>query len=500
MIFKFTKAEKNALAKIEARRETLGKEFSDRVATADTDMPVRMDASFDREMRKISKEISDFLYKCEKKRFDKISQGGTDKILNSAIEQAPKILEYIYKDMASPAGARGIDYLYTEDVAGGIPSDTGAAFRYPNDPELFPKKYFELTEDGGFLIPYDTAIFYIRAGISLHLEALEKYPDAMRALEKEYKRIAAHNKHTINGAYVSLRDPEKIYKPVDKVSSFAWSLIAGEDENGQMTFTSIRTGETIEKNEEGNYLTSIRTSPQRAQNDAFVLLSTNFDRLPEDITKKLTPFDKRVFESYISLLLCGNETFSARAVCRIMGRDTNPNENFIKQVNLSLTKMRGIDIHISNTGEISSGKMKYAKFVYDGSFLPFERITGYIDGKPRDAMIHPLKNPPLLDFAQGRKQITTHSPELFKTPISMTEDNLRLEDYFIEQISHMKNQTDFPRKMRLDTIYKNCGISTKKQRQRAPEKIKKILDHYKKCDFIKTYVLNMGDGFLSIRL
>ena len=56
----------------------------------------------------------------------------------------------------------------------------------------------------------------------------------------------------------------------------------------------------------------------------------------------------------------------------------------------------------------------------------------------------------------------------------------------LERISHMK-KSSVRKRMLLATIYENANIKTIKQKQRAPEKIKKLLEHYKENGFIKGY-------------
>ncbi len=43
------------------------------------------------------------------------------------------------------------------------------------------------------------------------------------------------------------------------------------------------------------------------------------------------------------------------------------------------------------------------------------------------------------------------------------------------------------RKILFDTIYREAGITTKKQKQRAPETIKKYLQHFVSCGYISAF-------------
>ena len=94
-----------------------------------------------------------------------------------------------------------------------------------------------------------------------------------------------------------------------------------------------------------------------------------------------------------------------------------------------------------------------------------------------------------MSFAKARRQITTIKPALLQSPISKTSENIQIEDYLINRISKMKNGTG-EKKILLATLYENVGITTTKQKQRAPEKIRKVLDFYKANDFIKGYTMD----------
>lgn len=202
--------------------------------------------------------------------------------------------------------------------------------------------------------------------------------------------------------------------------------------------------------------------------------------------KQLTPFDKRCCIAVAALFNAGNEIISATQVCRMMGNTGNPSKTALQKVNDSLTKMRAAHISIDNPK-------------YEGALLPFERISAYINGKLTKSAIHILQEPPVISFARQRNQITTVSRQLLASPVSKTDANLRIDDYLLERIGHMKSgKGKTPRKMLFTTIYKQCAITTATQKHRAPEKIRRYLDHYKKCGWIKGYAED-ADG-ITIRL
>ncbi len=76
---------------------------------------------------------------------------------------------------------------------------------------------------------------------------------------------------------------------------------------------------------------------------------------------------------------------------------------------------------------------------------------------------------------------------------------MQIDDYLLVRIGHMKSgKGKAPRKMLFSTIYDRCNIKTKKQKQRAPQKIRVYLDHYKKCGWIKGYT--EGKDGITIQL
>ena len=53
----------------------------------------------------------------------------------------------------------------------------------------------------------------------------------------------------------------------------------------------------------------------------------------------------------------------------------------------------------------------------------------------------------------------------------------------------MKNSKYITRTILLDTIHQKCNVKTSKQKQRLPEKIERILKHYKNIGWIKDFKL-----------
>lgn len=263
---------------------------------------------------------------------------------------------------------------------------------------------------------------------------------------------------------------ERLDFPVDKVNSKIWDIL-GEDTKGQIRFISAESALDKRKGKQIN-----------------ILYAIDFENIDKavSITRRLTPYDELVYIAISALFSVGNDYITTAQIYNAMGFEGRPSKYDIDKINKAITKMSGARIHIDNLEEIQA-KYKYPVVKYDGSLLPMERASIVINGQLAEAAIHIFREPPLISFARGRKQITTIERKLLASPISKTDQNIRLQTYLIERISRIKNDKKTSNKILFETLYKETGISTTKQRQRTPEKIKQLLDHYKECDFIKGY-------------
>ena len=253
----------------------------------------------------------------------------------------------------------------------------------------------------------------------------------------------------------TVKRADSVDYPLDKINSEIWNLFK-EDTQGQLSLVVIGNASLP--------LDVTSTKDKRKHKDPVtVIYSVNFDELDGNgikITKRLTPFDKRVYYAVSAL-------FNA------------------------VSKMTGARISVDNTQEADS--YKYPRFVYEGSLLPMERGAVIVNGQLADAAIHIFREPPLITFARKRMQITTVELKLLQSPVSKTDANLQIDDYLIERIAKAKNGKGKSCRILYKTLYERTSITTKKQRARAQEKIKRYLDHYKQCGFITGYSMK-ADG------
>ena len=245
--------------------------------------------------------------------------------------------------------------------------------------------------------------------------------------------------------YIKGGTPEKIDYPTDRINNGVWTkLDNAEKDSGE----KIRFGINNTKKTDG----------------AFILYGINFDELEK--------------QSYGNIM-------SAGQIYAAMGNDGKPAASHIQKIQNSLTKMGAARIYMKSSEEVGED-MEAMNIVYKGPLLPFEQISVYINGGLSDSAIHVFREPPLMSFAKERHQVTTISRRLLSGPLNQSESNLTLEDYLIGRIATMKRNS-IKRKLLYTEIYESCGIETKKQRERALDKITRLLTYYRTCGWIRGY-------------
>lgn len=262
------------------------------------------------------------------------------------------------------------------------------------------------------------------------------------------------------------KEVKELDYPVGKVNRDFWKLFEQAKKDGQIAIA-------VEK---------------KGQKPLDVLYSVKFDDLPDvSITKTLTAFDKRVYIAAGAIYNNGNEVMTLSQIHAAMGNTGRPSSAQAKKINDAITKMNSAHIFIDNINEHKALKNR-AKNYYDGSLLPMERVTQYMNNVLTEGAIHLFRQPPLIQIAAERKQITTIPRILLESPISKTEANLRIDDYLIDRISQMKNRSyKSSNKILYSTLFEECEIKTVKQKERSYDKIRTYLTHYKEIGFIKDF-------------
>ena len=291
-----------------------------------------------------------------------------------------------------------------------------------------------------------------------------------------YKVLQAARAARGDAAYININRADIVEYPLDKPNSYIWNLLE-KDTGGQIALT-------------------FNMLPKKPSLQATAIYSINFDDLGSDlkITKRLTPFDKRVYIAASALFNAGNDVITLSQIYYAMGYTGKPSAYNLKKINDACSKMTGAKILFDNKPE-AEALDGYPHFKYDGPLLPFERITAIANGQITEGAIKLFREPPLMSFAKQRQQVTTIDVKLLQSPVDKTDANLSIDDYLIERISKAKKSKGDSEKILFKTLYERANITTKKQKQRAPKKIEKYLEYYQQQNFIKKYTMKT-DGII----
>ena len=304
-----------------------------------------------------------------------------------------------------------------------------------------------------------------------YIEMYPKRKKELKAFKESLKKThSTDDKASLKLPAMKSTAVDKLGFPIDKINAIStgiWGAISTE-ESGQLAFAFDTTNKKKKNGKE-----------------ATVLCAINWDIQDISITKQLTEWDKRVYIAVGSLFNGGNEAMTINQIYTLMGNTGDPNARQIKRINESLTKMAAARLYIDNVKERDAG-YKYPLFKYDAPLLPFERLEVTHRGKTATA-VKLLREPPLISFARDRKQCTTIELKTLQSPVSKTDNNLRIDDYLLERIAHMKKNPALSRKILFKSICEACRITDKKQRQRAPETINRYLEHYQATGYITGY-------------
>lgn len=296
--------------------------------------------------------------------------------------------------------------------------------------------------------------------------------------EEFYIIQAAYNIYKSKGT--KAKRPDSFLVPVDKVNSISsgiWTQFE-EDLNGQY-----------------QYGFNVANTNSKTSKPVNIIATINFDALNDipgniKLSRKLTPFDRRVYNAAAALYNAGNEYISITQIYKTIGNTGRPSQNQIDKISNSIKKMRLAQIEINNSEE-QEAKYNYPKYEYEGQLLPHEIMKERINGKLTEEAIHLLREPPLMQFARARHQVEEINRKVLESPISKTDANILLEEYLIERICRIKSTRNNEPTVLISTILNACGINSRLEKSRTIEKIIKLMDHYKTTNFINDYRITL---------
>lgn len=229
----------------------------------------------------------------------------------------------------------------------------------------------------------------------------------------------------------------------------------------------------------------------------------------------LTKFDELVFDVCLSAQFQGNEFTTPSIIHRAMGgsksKTTSLDKERILQSVRKLSKTF-VDFDISELCK-KFGYNEGRGYQYSGPLLPCEYITATVNGWTDSAVIHFLKNSPLLDVAKIKKQIRACDISLLDVPSTRNSELvLSLKGELLRRIiqiigSHETHKKHFQggrfrtvrklqKKILLETLFEQCGLSDadNAKKRDARNTIAKILNHFQNHGLISEWQFEKKDG------
>lgn len=310
----------------------------------------------------------------------------------------------------------------------------------------------------------------IRKKAGKHYKAPEGF-DKVRIFEEEEKKNALPK--------VDTKKLDNIIFPLDKVNSTLWyGFPVG-------TVKGLKAESTRDSND------------GKQANILLLLDFTALNGVNINISRELTVYDKWVWNACANLKEQGHDVITAEQIYKAMGNSGRPNAKLKEKILESVETISRARVSIDTTAE-NELYPKYDKFRATFPLLSTEICTASARGQIVEDAIRIIETPKLFSFAEDRKQVTRLPVNVLDSPISKTEDNLLLSDYLLTRISKMRNNPSIPKTILLETIYQKCEVRTYKQKQRLPEKIERILTHYKNIGWINDYKLNSREINIKI--
>lgn len=282
---------------------------------------------------------------------------------------------------------------------------------------------------------------------------------------------------------INIKRANDVTYPVDKPNSNIWNLADG--------ISAVQFDMTAKKDNK---------SPVMA---LYSITFTDDNILKEaNMSKRLSPFDKLVYMAvWSSAKMNQHSSYYVTTLSQIyytMGNTSKPSHDQLARIYDSMRKMRSANVTLNNQQEHERYKNIPPSSLLDAPLLPFEASSMYTNGKLTDTGIVLYREPPLITFARQRKQLSAVPIKYMQIPLNRTDENIAIDDYLKVRILREANKRETNKHTRdfriiYETLFEKCGITERRSKSRTKNKIKALLDFYKKNSFIENYTVQ-SDG------
>ena len=250
---------------------------------------------------------------------------------------------------------------------------------------------------------------------------------------------------------------------------------------------------------------SINVSRANSQKRVETLIYIDFnDAKKNGITisneERITPYDREIHNAVASLAAEGNEYISTSMIFQLLSGNSSDERNKMseetrKKIIRSVEKMSATRITVNASAEVKAGMI--AKASYVNYLIPSKRVEIILNGQLVKDCIQLLDSLPLFDYASKKNQIASIDIKMLDAPIQNSPENITLKGYLLRRIMAISKskykKNNMNNVIRYDTIYQYLKVQAPNQnalkvkRKQIRDKVKKLLDFWKKEKLIKNY-------------
>lgn len=396
------------------------------------------------------------------------------------------------------------------------------AFNYQID--TYYTKWDEQNRSVHYTLPAITFIYSILATIALQKKEYQKvltkkkFGVTYKSLTEDYLSDSERAK----AIYKALREYEKSHPKKQTIHGIIRKNQSEEVTSDNLTerlyenysfitpvnsiFDNTKVGRAIfDKNMQDAFRTEefkdgmpVPVSPKNAKKKSEVTLAIDFSNFKT--SKYLTGEHKAVLNAVNSIIEAGNNYFSLSALYKEIYQKKHSNKYQLEDLRSTVDDLRKILITIDYTQH-----MKMNGTALDGetymirkqNALSLDEVTVSINGM-KTTVYKLLQEPPTYTYPKACKQIVTIQKKYLETKsVSNTKQAIMIKQYLVERINAYNGGRVSPT-IKYDEIYEAyaeaSGIDvsemTKEKKKNARDIAKKILDDFKKNDFITGYKEN----------
>lgn len=279
---------------------------------------------------------------------------------------------------------------------------------------------------------------------------------------------------------------KKYWEELQKILPVLSSVAGRRPDMIALTVDTINKHFLWSQKKEGNFGSLIKDK-NRSKRETFTRCIIDFKALEREglkITKKLDHKDEAIYTAAANLFYAGNEVFSLSMLYQVY-HESQPRGGETEEISERLLKAAKAWLTLDNKDEAEVTKYPY--FTYDGSLLPLERITCYINGRLTEQAIHLLREPPLFTYARERGAIVTVEKKYLTPPVNRNARTDQLNTYLLRIIKLAQRDNGITNRITFDTIYEELDLENKSLQSRIKGYVKRLFEFYKEGGLITAY-------------